>query len=302
LTAIFWHVIMIIMEPEKSDISRLAQGEQEIPEEQATYQLGFIGRLMDALTHSGLGEVTVRVGTNIFAISLIVLVVWLMGTFYKQSMSGGASSVYAASAPTTTPPVSAAFLPMPEVDSSAGISRQTSLHTSIPSRPRIDVIEYTVQKGDTLFGIALKFGLNPSTILFGNYAVLKDTPHSLRPDQVLHILPVDGTYYEWNPTDTLTGVGRFFGVDPEVIVNYPGNHLDPDTIGDYENPAITSGTMLIIPGGKREFISWSAPIGVTRDNPAIARIMGEAPLFGLQTSIICLAMTILQKQITVPSI
>lgn len=229
---------------------------------------------MDALARLGLGEVTVRVGTNVLAIALVVLVVWLMQVFYSQAVSGGTGSALAASGPTATPELSAASLPLPTAESAGGIFRETSLHTSIPSRPRIEVIEYTVQPGDSVFGIAAKFGLNPSTILFGNYAVLKDTPHSLRPGQVLVILPVDGTYYEWNATDTLTGVAEFFGVEPDSIVSYPGNHLDPDAITDYAAPGIAAGTMLIVPGGKREFISWSAPIGVTRDNPAIARVMG----------------------------
>ncbi|KAF0108581.1 MAG: peptidase M23 family protein [Anaerolineaceae bacterium] len=267
--------MMTGMEPQKSDdLSRPAEGEQGTPEEQSAPHVSLLGRTMDALARLGLGEVTVRVGTNVLAIALVVLVVWLMQVFYSQAVSGGTGSALAASGPTATPELSAASLPLPTAESAGGIFRETSLHTSIPSRPRIEVIEYTVQPGDSVFGIAAKFGLNPSTILFGNYAVLKDTPHSLRPGQVLVILPVDGTYYEWNATDTLTGVAEFFGVEPDSIVSYPGNHLDPDAITDYAAPGIAAGTMLIVPGGKREFISWSAPIGVTRDNPAIARVMG----------------------------
>jgi murein DD-endopeptidase MepM/ murein hydrolase activator NlpD len=30
----------------------------------------------------------------------------------------------------------------------------------------------------------------------------------------------------------------------------------------------------VVPGGHREFISWSAPLGVTRENPASARVLG----------------------------
>ena len=94
----------------------------------------------------------------------------------------------AAPQPSPTPVLAAGSIPLPTPDSSGGIVRQTSIHTTIPNRPRIDVIQYTVEKGDTVFGIADKFGLRPSTILFGNYATLKDNPHSLRVDQVLTIL------------------------------------------------------------------------------------------------------------------
>jgi hypothetical protein len=96
----------------------------------------------------------------------------------------------------------------------------------------------------------------------------------LHPGQELNILPVNGTYYEWQPGDGLNGVSKFFGVTPEEIINYPANRLDPVTIGDYSNPNIKPGTWLIVPGGSRQFISWSAPIGVTRENPAVARQMG----------------------------
>lgn len=254
--------------------SRPLEGGGETPGEQLP-QESRLERAMRTLARLGLGEVVLRVGTNILAVALVALVVWLMQALYGQVVSGGTARAEAASGPTPTPQLSAASLPLPAAEGTGGIARGTMLHTSIPTRPRIDVIRYTVQPGDTVFGIAAKFGLKPSTILFGNYAVLKDTPHSLRPGQVLNILPVDGTYYEWQGTESLEKVAEFFGVDPESIVNYPGNHLDPETIGDLRAPNIPAGTMLIVPGGRREFISWSAPIGVTRDNPAIARVMGE---------------------------
>ncbi len=229
---------------------------------------------MEALAHLGLGETTLRIGTNVLAVGLILAVVWLMRNYYHQPAAGGTSGALAASQPTATPTLSVAAIPEPDAGWTDSISRLASLHTIIPSRPRIDVIQYTVQTGDSVFGIADKFGLKPSTILFGNYAVLKDTPHSLRPGQELNILPVDGTYYEWQAGDGLNAVAQFFGVDPEAIVNFPGNHLDPDTIGDYAHPNIQAGTWLVVPGGKRQFISWQAPIGVTRDRPAVARMMG----------------------------
>lgn len=251
------------------------EGESETPGDQTPQKISLPARVMEALAHLGLGELAVRIGTNALAIMLVVLVVWLMQMFYRQAVSGGTSDVLAAPQPTPTPVLVAGSIPLPTLDSSSGITRDTSLHTTIPSRPRVDVIQYMVEKGDTVFGIADKFSLRPSTILFGNYATLKDTPHSLRPGQVLNILPVNGTFYEWQGTENLNKVAEFFGVDADVIVNYPGNHLDPDAIGDFSNPKIEAGKWLIVPGGRREFISWSAPIGVTRDNPAVARVLGE---------------------------
>jgi murein DD-endopeptidase MepM/ murein hydrolase activator NlpD len=152
-----------------------------------------------------------------------------------------------------------------------GVFRRLDIHTVIPSRPRLEILTYTVKQGDSLFGIADQYGLQPETILWGNYDVLQDNPHALAPDQELSILPVDGTYYQWHEGDTLNGVATFFSVEPQDIIDWPGNELDPSM--DYENPDIEPGTYLVIPGGKREFVSWQAP-RVTRSNPAAARVLG----------------------------
>ena len=94
-------------------------------------------------------------------------------------------------------------------------------------------MRYIVRPGDTLFGIAGKFGIKPETILWSNQAILGDNPHSLRPDQELNILPVDGAYYRWSAGDGLNGVAKFFGVTPEDIINFSGNQLDPNQAGRF---------------------------------------------------------------------
>lgn len=103
--------------------------------------------------------------------------------------------------------------------------------------------------------------------------MLGDNPHNLRPGQSLNILPTNGTYYRWQAGDGLNGVSKFFGVDPETIINYPGNGFNPAEIGDFANPNIEPGTWLIVPGGRREFVTWSAPV-IPRDNPGVARVLG----------------------------
>ncbi len=153
-----------------------------------------------------------------------------------------------------------------------GIARAISLHTSIPTRPRVDVITYTVQTGDNLFSIADKFGLKPETILWGNFETLEDNPHILRPDQVLNILPVDGTYYQWHEDDNLGQIADFFEVNPQEIIEYPGNRFDL-TETSVEVADIDSGSWLIVPGGKRELKDWGPP-AISRQNPASAAYYG----------------------------
>ncbi len=235
---------------------------------------GFLGRLVDTFVGIGLGESLLRVGTTILSVSLLVVVVWLLRIYYLQGPEKNAGSASALqTVPTILPPGAGEAQPV-SLDVFNGIPRLAQVHTIIPSRPREELEKYTVQQGDTIFGIAEKFGLKPETVLWANYYILLDDPHALQPGQVLNILPVDGTYHEWQQGEGLNGIAKYYGVKPEDIINFPANNLDPNAIGDFANPNIKPGTWLIIPGGHRDFISWSAPLGVTRENPASARVLG----------------------------
>ena len=154
-----------------------------------------------------------------------------------------------------------------------GVFRILQGHTNLPAKARYQVLRYTVQENDTLIGIGEQFNLSPSTILWGNPYTLSDDPHALRAGMEINILPVDGVYYEWHDGDGLNGVSEVYKVTPEDIIDFPANGLSRETIGDYRNPNIKPGTWLVIPGGSREFINWSAPL-ITRQNPAVATIYG----------------------------
>jgi murein DD-endopeptidase MepM/ murein hydrolase activator NlpD len=152
-----------------------------------------------------------------------------------------------------------------------GVSREAVLHTIFPSRPRIEIIKYQVQKGDTLFGIADKFSLKPETILWGNWYTLGGDPHTIRPGQELNILPVDGVLHQWSPGEGLNGVAKFYGVTAEAIINWLGNDLPPDV--NPADPGIEEGSELVVPGGRRDPPSWQM-VRITRSNPAVAKILG----------------------------
>lgn len=270
-------------EPSKSDSSSISPFDAATPHNTERNQLS---RVWDNLSKAGLGDTVLRLGTHVLLVAFILLVAWGLRAVYQRAQAASSPHGAVFSVPlngttgeiTPTPTlVSLAELPeyLPEIDQAvaAGIPRNVRLHTDVPSRPRTDVIEYIVQPGDTVFGIAEKFGLKPESILWANQSVLGDNPHSLRPNQKLNILPVNGTYHRWSEGDGLNGVAKFFGVKPETIIEFPGNRLDPGTIGDYAHPNITAGTWLVIPGGTREFVNWSAP-EIPRDNPGVAKVLG----------------------------
>ncbi len=232
-------------------------------------------RWTNNLMQMGLGESLLRVGTNLFSIVSIVVVIVLAQAYYRQTPRSFSENSTQASEPIPTAMVDINTIPALDSPVIVGISRAAQLHTNVPSRPRQEISTYTVQDGDTVFGIAEKFGLQPQTVLWGNYNTLLDDPHSLKPGQVLTILPIDGVYWEWLGGIPFGDWAEFYGTTASEIIEFPGNHIDPNTVGDYNNANIKTGTWLIIPGGSREFVNWSAPLGVTRENPASARVLGQ---------------------------
>ena len=186
----------------------------------------------------------------------MVLVVWGIGSLIINGFA-------ASPEPSPTPSPTVVALPeeisTPEYSTnqgSGGVIRQpevqiTVVPTSSPSEDREDVINYTVESGDTIFGIADKFGLLPETVLWSNRYILGDTPDGLGVGLEIVIIPVDGVYHRWSEGEGLNGVSEFYGVDPDVIVDYPLNNLDRNTLGNYSNPNIEPGTMLVVPGGTR---------------------------------------------------
>lgn len=121
-----------------------------------------------------------------------------------------------------------------------------------PERPR-QLSTYAVAPGDTLFGIALKFGLRPETILWSNYETLKDNPDLLSIGQKLTIPPENGLIVEVQRGDTIEGLARRFGVPAERIVNEPLNGLRDI------NQLLQIGQRIFVPGGEREMVIWQVP-------------------------------------------
>jgi murein DD-endopeptidase MepM/ murein hydrolase activator NlpD len=106
---------------------------------------------------------------------------------------------------------------------------------------RNSVIVYRVQPGDSVLGIAEKFGLRGTTILYSNDK-LAANPDFLGLGQELNILPVDGAYHTVARNETLETIAKTYKVDASAITGYGGNGLEPPY-------SLTAGQNLIIPGG-----------------------------------------------------
>lgn len=159
--------------------------------------------------------------------------------------------------PTAAPDENLPEVKMPALggpEAFVSIEREIQIKTNVPAdKPRYDVVDYRVVRGDSVFAIAESYKLKPETVLWANYDVLQDDPHSLKPGQVLTIPPTDGIYYQWKENDTLDTVADEFNAEVENILNYPGNNID------LTDPKVESGSWVMIPGGEREFVQWLVP-------------------------------------------
>ena len=202
-----------------------------------------------------------RLGLLVVTILAGLLIIWGIGALIAN---GSRASAETLPTPTKVEPVALNNTPAFTTEhQDEGVVRLPEVvFTPVSPTPevekRTEVTTYTVQEGDTIFGIAEKFSLKPETVLWSNRYTLGDTPDGIYPGINLYILPVDGVYHMWSEGEGLNGVSSFYGVTPDDIVNYPGNNLDPATLGSYSLPNITPGTMLVVPDGTRPTVTWVA--------------------------------------------
>jgi murein DD-endopeptidase MepM/ murein hydrolase activator NlpD len=105
---------------------------------------------------------------------------------------------------------------------------------------------YRVRSGDTLTGVAHRFGVSMMSIWWANHLTSKD---KLRIGQVLLIPPVSGLVVTVAEGDTLDSIAQSTGVSADEIVSYNGL---TDTV-------LVIGQKLIIPGARGKAIATPKP-------------------------------------------
>lgn len=108
------------------------------------------------------------------------------------------------------------------------------------SRPRDKILDYTVERGDTLSTIAEKFDVSTETIRWAN-DLFND---NITVGDNLKILPVTGIAYKVAKGDSVYSIAKKLDSDPQKIVDFPFN--------DFANPetfSLVEGQILIVPDG-----------------------------------------------------
>jgi len=135
-----------------------------------------------------------------------------------------------------------------ETDNFESLQRIALPFTIIPERPRETLETYTVQSGDTILGIAAKYGLQPETIIWANPEIERSPDRISIGDQI-KILPVNGVLHSVKPGDTLSSLAAKYKVSTDTMIGYKGNNLSDAAA------ALVVGTEIIVPGGQKPLVS-----------------------------------------------
>jgi murein DD-endopeptidase MepM/ murein hydrolase activator NlpD len=186
------------------------------------------------------------------AVFLIVILLWSFTTFSLRVPGGAASEAERPAVALQDRAASRAgssrrFLGSfsYRVNAQSRIIRQSDPHTVIPERPRLEIVTYVVQAGDTTESIAEQFGLEPTTIMWSNPAIEK-APDLLKVGQSLVILPIDGVYHTVEEGDTLEQLAEDYKVSVKDIIECPFNDIPHDQ-------ELDDGDKVIVPGGTKPY-------------------------------------------------
>lgn len=109
------------------------------------------------------------------------------------------------------------------------------LSNLIPTRDGLQ--KYRVQEGDSLSGIAAKFGISLQTIKWAN-STLRSI---IQPGDEITVLPVSGVLYSTKEGDSLESIAGLYQIDPQTIRDYNPN---------FQKVLDKPGELLVLPYAK----------------------------------------------------
>lgn len=142
-----------------------------------------------------------------------------------------------------------------EIPSSTSVlsasSYEGDIATDISTKPRDKIIEYKVAEGDTISGVAEKFGVSTDTILWQNDLTQNS---KIKAGQMLQILPVTGVSHKVAKGDTVYSIAKKYDSNPQGIADFPYNTFVND-----ETFELAIGQVIIVPDGVKPSAKPSSP-------------------------------------------
>jgi len=163
---------------------------------------------------------------------------------------------------------------------SANVTLGDTVRAASEQQDKIPIFfEYRVQPGDTISGIASRFGIRTNYVIWNN-ADITDS-NALKPGQTLQVPSAEGIVHSVRLGDTVTEIAQRYDAKATDIIQFRANGLSGDP------NKLREGSQILVPGGRKVDI---APTIAPRPNSAAgpsgtrpASIWGW-PVQGLLTS------------------
>lgn len=152
-------------------------------------------------------------------------------------------------------------------DAGNALTVPTLSEEGVPQRS--DVTTYVVQNGDTIGGIANRFGITQRTIQNANSMSNADF---IKPGQELLIPPITGVLHKVAKGDTVASIATKYKVEAQEILDF--NHLA-------DASAINVDQTIIVPGGQIPEVPVERPAQTRPGRPGYTGpVPGPAPTIG----------------------
>lgn len=136
------------------------------------------------------------------------------------------------------------------------LSRPVILPGSVSVGIRKNILEYKVEEGDSLGGIAYRFGVSVNTLLWENGLTLKSI---LKLGQTIRVLPITGLTHTVKKGDTLKKIASTYKADTEEIIQFNGLEEDGSNLKIGEKIIIPNGVKTVTQSSSGNYVTTARP-------------------------------------------